>query len=91
MTSPEPNILIECPAPGHYLVRGHNPSTVVTPDGRLVPPKETYVAPELPSSVLIAILKMRGLVVLARPEPVKKKMARREISSAPRPGEEGGE
>ena len=81
MKSPEPNIIIDCPAPGHYVISGHKPSTVETPEGRLVPPKETYIAPELPSSMLFAVLEDRGdwppVATVA-----KKKRAKREVEGS---------
>ena len=56
-----PHVMIEEPAPGHFVIIGHNPVSVLVPDvGHVVPPRETYVAPQTPSSALIAILEARG-------------------------------
>ena len=54
-------VVIEEPAPGHFLIRGHAPRPVfVEGEGHVVPPETCYVAPEVPSEALLAILEARG-------------------------------
>ena len=55
-----PKLIIEEPAPGHYVIRGHNPAAVQTDEGRVVPLDQCYITPEVPSEVLLAILADRG-------------------------------
>ena len=57
-----PNLIIVEPAPGHYVIRGHNPRSVPTDDGLVVPLDQCYITPEVPSEVLLAILADRGTV-----------------------------
>lgn len=56
-----PTIRIEQPAPGHYVIFGHEPASVLVPDvGHVVPLGQCYIPPELPSEVLLAIIADRG-------------------------------
>jgi len=64
-----PKLIIEQPAPGHYVIRGHNPASVQTDEGRVVPLDQCYITPEVPSEVLQAILADRnGQPPLTDPE-----------------------
>lgn len=57
-----PSIVIETPAPGHFVIRGHNPKSVfIDKVGHVVPPDECYITPEVPSEALVAILEERGV------------------------------
>lgn len=56
-----PTIVIESPAPGHYIIKGHNPRPVYIEDvGHVVPPAEGYISPEVPTEALLAIIAARG-------------------------------
>ena len=55
-----PKLIIDQPAPGHYVIRGHNPRPVPTDDGLVVPLDQCYITDEVPSEVLLAILADRG-------------------------------
>ena len=56
-----PSIRVEQPAPGHYVITGHNPASVLVPEtGHIVPLAQCYIPPELPSDVLLAIVADRG-------------------------------
>lgn len=55
-----PTIQLECPAPGHYIVTGHNPRPVPTEKGYVVPSGTVHISPEVPSELLFAILQDRG-------------------------------
>lgn len=61
MNFDHPTIVIESPAPGHYLIKGHNPRPVLIEDvGHVVPPGEVYISPEVPTEALLAIIEARG-------------------------------
>jgi hypothetical protein len=67
MTYHHPTIRIEQPAPGHYVISGHNPASVLVPEtGHVVPLGQCYIPPELPSEVLLAIIADRGDAGLAQ-------------------------
>ena len=52
-----PTIRIDEPLPGHYLISGYHPAAVFVPDvGHIVPLRECYIAPELPTETLRAII-----------------------------------
>ncbi len=55
-----PNVIIDEPHPGTFVIRGHNPNTIDADEGRIVPLPECYVAPEVPTSALLFILEKRG-------------------------------
>lgn len=56
-----PTITIDRPAPGHYIISGHAPQPVFLPDaGHLVPPRQCYISPEVPSDALQAVLDERA-------------------------------
>lgn len=57
----KPNVIIDEPHPGTFVIRGHNPNTIDTDEGRIVPLPECYVAPEVPTSALLFILEKRGV------------------------------
>lgn len=55
-----PSIVIESPAPGHFVIRGHNPRPVFIEEvGTVVPPQECYISPEVPTEALLAIVSER--------------------------------
>lgn len=56
----DPTIVIEEPAPGVFLITGHNPKNVQTDKGLLCVERATVITPELPSEVLFSILEKRG-------------------------------
>lgn len=60
-----PNVIIDEPHPGTFVIRGHNPNTIDTDEGRIVPLPECYVAPEVPTSALLFILEKRGALPVA--------------------------
>ena len=69
------------PAPGHYVISGHNPRTSILDNGsRVVPPDFTYISPELPSEVLEMILEERSKIDLP---PRKTKTKPTKSDSAP--------
>lgn len=56
-----PTVQIQSPAPGHFVISGHAPTSVFVEEvGHVVPPSECYVPPQVPSGALIAILEERG-------------------------------
>lgn len=56
-----PTVEIQTPAPGHFVIVGHNPASIMVPDvGHVVPSRECYVSPEVPSDALVAVLNERG-------------------------------
>ena len=62
MNYQHPSIVIETPAPGHFVIRGHKPKNVfIEKIGHVVPLDECYITPEVPSEALIAILEERGV------------------------------
>jgi hypothetical protein len=56
MNYENPSILLTQPAPGHYVITGHHPATVPSPEGTIVPLETCYIAPEVPSAILFGIL-----------------------------------
>jgi hypothetical protein len=60
-----PSIKITQPAPGHFVLRGHNPQSGRNERGeRVVPLEQCYITPEIPDDALIAILEERGARVI---------------------------
>lgn len=55
-----PNLIIERPAPGHYVIYGHKPQPVDTDEGRVVPLDQCYITDGIPSELLMDILLERG-------------------------------
>ena len=56
-----PTIAIDRPAPGHYIISGHAPQPVFVPEsGHVVPPRQCYISPEVPSEALQAVLDDRA-------------------------------
>ena len=53
------NIVIESPAPGHFVILGHCPASVQTDGGLVVPLDVCYITPEIPSDVLREIVNLR--------------------------------
>jgi hypothetical protein len=54
-------VVIEEPAPGHFVVSGHNPKPYRNEDGAtVVPMPQADIAREVPSCALIHILNERG-------------------------------
>lgn len=54
-----PSIVVEQPAPGHFVIRGHNPANVTSAAGQIVPLRECYITEEIPTDLLLAILEDR--------------------------------
>lgn len=55
-----PNLIIDTPAPGHYVIYGHKPQPVDTDEGRVVPLDQCYITDGIPSELLMDILLERG-------------------------------
>lgn len=53
------NIVIESPAPGHFVILGHCPATVQTDNGLVVPLDVCYIPPEIPTDLLREIINLR--------------------------------
>jgi hypothetical protein len=54
-----PTIAVAQPAPGHYVITGHNPGAVQTAEGQIVPLRECYITPEIPTDLIVQILEDR--------------------------------
>lgn len=54
-----PNIAIEVPAPGHFIITGYPCKSVLTESGHVVPPPACYISPEIPTDLLEAIIAER--------------------------------
>jgi hypothetical protein len=55
-----PNHQVEEPLPGHFVLVGHKPVARTDEKGRhVVPPDTCYIAPEVPSEFLEAVLEAR--------------------------------
>lgn len=55
-----PKVVIEQPAPGHYILKGHTPRSVfIEGEGRLCPPDFVHITPEVPTDALEAIIEDR--------------------------------
>lgn len=51
-----PNITVEEPKPGAFIIAGHRPATIFIPEvGHYAPPGECYIGPEIPADLLRAI------------------------------------
>lgn len=51
-----PNIKVEEPVRGVFIVAGHRPASILLPEsGHYVPPAECYIGPEIPADLLRAI------------------------------------
>lgn len=51
-----PTVVIDTPAEGHYVIKGHAPRPALTESGYLVPPDTVYISPECPTEALEAII-----------------------------------
>lgn len=61
MKTEHPNLVISTPAPGHFVVSGHNPSSVfIEGEGHVVPMSTCYITPEIPTDVLLRIAATRA-------------------------------
>jgi hypothetical protein len=54
-----PSIRIDTPIEGHYVIQGHNPKSILTETGHVVPIRECYITDEIPDDTLEAILEDR--------------------------------
>lgn len=55
-----PTVIIEEPAPGHFVIKGHNPQSVFIEDvGHVVPPGDCFIPKEVPTEALLAIIEAR--------------------------------
>jgi molybdopterin-guanine dinucleotide biosynthesis protein A len=54
------NIVIESPAPGHFVILGHCPASVQTDNGLVVPLDVCYISPEIPTDILREIINLRN-------------------------------
>lgn len=51
-----PNITVEEPKPGAFIIAGHRPAAFFIPEvGHYAPPGECYIGPEIPADLLRAI------------------------------------
>jgi hypothetical protein len=51
-----PNITVEEPKPGAFVIAGHRPASFFIPEvGHYAPPGECYIGPEIPADLLRAI------------------------------------
>jgi hypothetical protein len=67
-----PNVIITEPAPGNFVILGHNPQTrFVEDEGYIVPSRMSEIPQEVPTSALMWILNQRGVNVGAQVEVVK--------------------
>jgi hypothetical protein len=62
-----PNLVIESPAAGHYIITGLQSGSTQTEEGRLVHPTAVHISPEVPSEVLLAIVEDRKTSAVAVP------------------------
>jgi hypothetical protein len=60
-----PNLVIESPAPGHYVIIGLPSGSTQTEEGRLVHPEVVHITPDVPDDVLLAIIEDRKLAPVA--------------------------
>lgn len=61
-TNTYPNLIIDTPAPGHYVIYGHKPQPVETDEGRVVPLDQCYITDGIPSELLLDIIKERARI-----------------------------
>lgn len=55
-----PHIIVDQPAPGHYVIRGHHPRNAqVEGEGVVVPLQECYITDEVPTEVLKEVIAAR--------------------------------
>lgn len=67
-----PNVVITEPAPGNFVIVGHNPQNrFVEGEGHIVPSRASEIPQEVPTSALLWILNQRGVNVGAQVEVVK--------------------
>lgn len=82
------SILTE-PAPGHFVISGHRPSSVFVPDvGHIVPADECHIPASVPTDLLKRIIEAREPAPIDEaPAPVgrKAKAAKAIIDEAPAP------
>jgi hypothetical protein len=66
-----PNITVEEPKPGAFIIAGHRPATIYIPEvGHYAPPGECYIGPEIPADLLRAIADTKdGNIVVQPGEP----------------------
>jgi len=56
MKHDHPNITVEEPKPGAFIIAGHRPASFLIPEvGHYAPPLECYIGPEIPADLLRAI------------------------------------
>ena len=76
-----PNIQIDTPIEGHYIVTGHNPrSAFHATVGHLAVSPTLHISPEVPDEVLLAIIADRKEVhrpPAAQPDPASKPAAKK--------------
>lgn len=87
-TPPPPNeTRVESPAEGHYVIH-YNARPVLTSAGHLVPPRQVHITPDLPSEVLLRILRERGDLPEAPPKKAPPKKAPAKKAATKKGGEE---
>lgn len=85
-----PNVTIIEPAPGSFVILGHNPQSQIDESGaHIVPMPECYVASEVPTSALLHILAERGIEVADESEKPKRGRPRKPADEADK--QEGAE
>lgn len=63
-----PNITVEEPKPGAFIIAGHRPAAFFIPEvGHYAPPGECYIGPEIPADLLRAIADAKD----GKPAPVQ--------------------